>query len=91
MFDFRNGMLGVVIIALAIAGALFGGYLAGIDTEEVEVTKYDYLADVTGLFDYDEFQKLIKGKDAQPAHGNVEQGRNPLWTVNKKDTLNDSQ
>ena len=60
MFDFRNGMLGVVIIALAIAGALFGGYLAGIDTEEVEVTKYDYLADVTGLFDYDESPQYIQ-------------------------------
>lgn len=60
MFDFKNGMLGVVIIALAIAGALFGSYLAGIETEQVEVTKYDYLADVSGLFEYDQSPQYIE-------------------------------
>lgn len=60
MFDFKNGMLGVVIIALAIAGSLFGSYLAGIDTEQVEVTKYNYLADVSGLFQYDESPQYIE-------------------------------
>lgn len=60
MFDFRNGMLGVVIITLAIAGSLFGSYLAGIETEQVEVTKYDYLADVSGLFEYDQSPQYIE-------------------------------
>lgn len=59
MFDFRNGMLGVVIVAIAIAGALFGSYLAGIDTEQVEVTKYSFLADVSGQFSYDESPQYI--------------------------------
>lgn len=59
MFDFKNGMLGVVIITLAIAGSLFGSYLAGVDTEQVEVTKYDFLADVNGLFTYDQSPQYI--------------------------------
>lgn len=59
MFDFRNGMLGVVIVAIAIAGTLLGSYLAGIDTEQVEVTKYNYLADVSGQFSYNESPQYI--------------------------------
>lgn len=60
MFDFKNGMLGVVIVAVAIAGAIFGSYLAGIDSEQVEVTKYSYLADVSGLFDYNQSPQYIE-------------------------------
>ncbi len=59
MFDFKNGMLGVVIVALAIAGALFVSYLAGVDETQHEVTKYDYLADVNLLFEYDEEPQYI--------------------------------
>jgi len=30
---------------------------------------------------------ITKGEYAQPAHGNVENGGHPFWTINKKDTL----
>lgn len=51
MFDFRNGMLGVVVVAVAIGAALFASYFAGIESVEHDVVKYNELADVTGLFD----------------------------------------
>ena len=43
----------MVVVALALTGALFASYLAGIDGQEYEVTKYQYLADVSGEFTYD--------------------------------------
>lgn len=58
--EMRDGMLGVVIIALAITVALFGSYLAGVTSSEVEVTKYNYLADVSGLFEYDKSPQYIE-------------------------------
>lgn len=58
--EFREGMLGVVIVALALTGAFFVSYLSGIETTEQEVTKYDYLADVSGLFDYDKSPQYIE-------------------------------
>ena len=55
----RSGMLGVTVICIALAGALFGGYLAGVDTIEEPTIDYDYLADVSGLFDYDRSPNYI--------------------------------
>lgn len=55
----RSGMLGVVVICIALAGALFGAYLAGIDTEEREYTAYEYLADMSGEFEYDQSPQFI--------------------------------
>lgn len=56
----RSGMLGVVVICIALAGALFGAYLAGIDTEEREYTAYEYLADMSGEFEYDQSPQYIE-------------------------------
>ena len=58
--EFREGMLGVVIVGLAIVGALGVSYFAGIEPTDVEVTKYEYLADVSGLFDYDQSPQYIE-------------------------------
>lgn len=55
----RSGMLGVVVLSIALAGALFGGYLAGVDTVEEPAVDYNYLADVSGLFDYDRSPNYI--------------------------------
>lgn len=52
-------MLGVVIVMLAMVGAVFGTYLAGVDAEQYEVTKYDFMADISGLFDYDQSPQYI--------------------------------
>lgn len=59
MFEFRNGMLGVTIIALAIAGAVFGSYLAGIESVDHEVIKYRELADMNGAYTYDQNPQYI--------------------------------
>lgn len=53
-------MLGVTIITLALAGAIVGGYLAGIESVEHDVIKYDFLADVSGLYDYDTSPQYIE-------------------------------
>ena len=58
--ELREGMLGVVVVALALTCALFASYLAGIESEEHEVTKYQYLADVSGMFTYDKSPTYIE-------------------------------
>lgn len=57
--EMRDGMLGVVIIAIAISIALFGSYLAGVTPHEEEYTNYEYLTDVNVLFDYDTTPRYI--------------------------------
>ena len=56
----EDGMIGVIVIALAISGALIGSYLAGVEPEKVDVVRYNYLADVSGLFDYDKSPQFIE-------------------------------
>lgn len=58
--EFREGMLGVVVIALAFVGAFGVSYVAGIETSEQDVVKYNYLADVSGLFQYDKSPNYIE-------------------------------
>ncbi len=57
---FEDGMVGVIIVSLALSGALIGSYLAGIEPEENEVVRFNYLADVSGLFDYDRSPQFIE-------------------------------
>lgn len=49
--QFRQGMLGVAVLAVAIAGALIGAWVMSMDVEEREVINYSPLTDITGLFD----------------------------------------
>lgn len=51
MVQFRQGMLGVAVVAVAIAGALLGSWAMSMDVEERTVTTYDALTDITPLFD----------------------------------------
>ena len=57
--ELRDGMLGVVIIAVALSVALFGSYFAGVTSYETEVINYKWLADVSGEFDYDQSPQYI--------------------------------
>lgn len=49
--QFRQGMLGVAVVAIALAGALIGSWVMSMDVEERTITVYDPLTDITPLFD----------------------------------------
>ena len=50
---FESGMVGCLIVVLAIGGSIFGTILLSADESTYEVTKYDFKTEVTGLFDTD--------------------------------------
>ena len=56
----KDGVLGVLVVALALVGAMFGSYLAGVEPIENEVTAYKWLADIGTLFEYDESPQYIE-------------------------------
>lgn len=51
---FESGMLGFLIVVLAIGGGIAGTYLLSAEPTTEEITKYNLVTDVTGLFDTDE-------------------------------------
>ena len=48
---YKAGVLGVAVLMVAIVGTLMGSWIMSMDVEEEQVTKYDPLADIVGLFD----------------------------------------
>ena len=48
---FKSGMLGCCVVVLALLGTILGGFVLGIEQSTRETTTYDYVTDVTGLFD----------------------------------------
>ena len=60
MMRFNNGMLGVCIVTVAIMGAVLGTYIVASDPEVTEITKYEYLTDVSGLFTYDHEPRFVE-------------------------------
>lgn len=77
--EFREGMLGVVVVALALTGALFASYFAGIDSEQVEYTDYDYLADISGLFTYDQSPTYIEFDPSTNYTGYYSESTGEYW------------
>jgi len=51
---FESGMLGFLIVVLAIGGGIAGTYLLSAEPTTQEITKYNLVADISGLFDTDE-------------------------------------
>lgn len=49
--NYRPGVLGVVVIIVAISATLMGSWVMSMDVDEVKVTKYNPLADIVGEFD----------------------------------------
>lgn len=49
--QFKSGMLGVCIVVLSLLGTVLSGFLLGVEPDTRQVTTYDYVTDVTGLFD----------------------------------------
>ena len=56
---FESGMLGFLIIVLAVGGAIAGTVMLSAEEQTNEVTRYVLVADVTGLFDTDESPKYM--------------------------------
>lgn len=77
--ELREGMLGVIVIALALTGALFLSYFAGIESEEYEVTKYEYLADVSGMFEYDKSPTYIEFDPSSNYTGYYSEDTGEYW------------
>lgn len=48
--NFRNGYLGACIIVLGIMATIVGSYALSVDVTDEQVTKYEYVTDLTGLF-----------------------------------------
>lgn len=58
--NLTNGKLGVVVIILALTVAILGGWALSTDVQEVQVTKYNPIADITGLFEGTETPEYIE-------------------------------
>jgi len=58
--DMRDGTLGVVIVAIAMVLSFAGAYIAGVDSEVQEVTRYNYLTVVDGLFETEQSPQYIE-------------------------------
>ena len=48
---FKSGMLGLCIVVIALLGTILGGFCLDVDSQTRNVTKYEYVTDITGLFD----------------------------------------
>lgn len=58
--QFQNGYLGAMILVLAIVLTLVASYALSLDVEDKQVTKYEYVADLTGLFDSEQAPTYIE-------------------------------
>lgn len=57
---FDKGMLGLTITMAAIMGTVLAGFALGVETSERDVTGFNYVTDVSGLFDYSEEREFIE-------------------------------
>lgn len=57
---FENGMLGVCIVVIAVVSAIGGAWVLSMDVESVQVTKYNCVADITGVFDSEQTVQYIE-------------------------------
>ena len=83
--EFREGMLGVVVVALALTGGMFASYFAGIEGEDREYTDYQYLADVSGLFDYDKSPTFIEFDPSSNYTGYYSEDTGEYWPTDYVD------
>lgn len=58
--QFKNGYLGVMVVVLAIVSTALGAWVLSLDVEEREVTRYDYVTELTGLFDSEQAPTYIQ-------------------------------
>lgn len=56
---FANGMFGACICVIALLGTAIGGFVLNVEEDTREVTKYNQIADVSGLFTYEDAPEYI--------------------------------
>lgn len=61
---YDNGMLGVCLVVVALVASVGGAYVLSMDMEEVNVTKYNYVSDLTGIF---ESEKTVTYIEYEPS------------------------
>lgn len=49
---FKRGYLGVLLVTLCLFGSALACIIFNVDSEDVTTTKYDYVTDVSGLFEH---------------------------------------
>lgn len=62
---FQSGILGVIVVVIALTGTIFGGYIMNVHQENVTTTNYDPVTDVTSLFNFTEQPDYIEYNPAK--------------------------
>lgn len=60
MMKFARGMLGLAVTTIAIMGTVILGFGMSVSTEEQTVESWDYLANVSGMFDTDKTKQYVE-------------------------------
>lgn len=66
---FNTGVLGVVIVVIALLGTVLAGFVLNVTPTTHTATSYDYVTDVSGLFDYTEQADYIEYSPAKNLTG----------------------
>lgn len=62
---FQSGILGVIVVVVALMGTIFGGYILNVHQENVTTTVYDPVTDVTSLFNFTQQPDYIEYNPAK--------------------------
>lgn len=70
-----TGYIGALVIVISLMCTILAGYALNVDKANVTVDKYDYVTDVSGLFEYSDEKQYI---DYSPATNYTGYGLNPV-------------
>ena len=57
---FKAGYLGFCVVVLALFGSVIAGLVLNVDKVETTTTAYDYVTDITGLFEFTDEPQYIE-------------------------------
>ena len=75
----KGGMYGAAVLTVLVALAIFATVALNVDQETVDVTKYDYVTDISGLFDYDKSPQYFDYDLAENYTGYYTATSSPYW------------
>lgn len=62
---FQSGILGVIVVVVALMGTIFGGYILNVNSETIVTTDYTSVTDVSSLYSYRETPDYIEYNPAK--------------------------